>query len=687
MAHPGEPAPAVDTELAAWPERGLALGALFCVFTYVFVANSWVGDDAYISFRVLDNFVHGYGLTYNTPERVQAYTHPLWLLLHVPPYLVTGEVFYTTLALSFLASAAALIVWFRALGPTPGLLLLLVVLSSKAFVDYTSSGLENPLSYLLVAVFFTRFLRDVEHGEALGYKDVVWYTAVASLAFVNRMDSVLLFAPPLAWVVIGAFRKLGPRALAACLIGGIPALAWLAFAIFYYGFALPNTYYAKVATGIPQSLVLRQGAAYFLISLGYDPITLTATALAVFLALRSRAGGLAAIGIGLLLSLLYTVWVGGDHMAGRFFSVPFFCAALVLVWFARTRAVMVAMSLALAAYNLAAPLVPIKSGPGYQQGWAWRETNGVQDVRGYHHAFTNLLLYNPLHERPDHEWFRQGRSFARGGERVSVQGSIGFFGFEAGPDRFVVDPNALSDPFLARLPVSDRLYFEFYVGHFMRDIPAGYLESCAEGRNLIADPLLHDFYDRLTNVTRGPLLSWSRFRDIWQLNVGPYRRLHEEVDRRRPTAISVPPTHERFRTDIGVRDYDRREVHTAGSRAGYVLQGPNIPLRAGHYEVRWVGAYTEAAPMAEVGFAEVWISGRLVAEHGVRAADYDAARRTLALIEFDLDRRTSDAEMRLYLQHGVKATVERFEIAGAPNDGNHSDAAPVVPLSTTVARR
>lgn len=679
MAQPGEPAPSSDTRHAAWPESRLALGALLSVFTYVFVANSWVGDDSYISFRVLDNFIHGYGLTYNTPERVQAYTHPLWLLLHVPAYLVTGEIFYTTLALSFLASAAALVVAFRALGATSGLLLLLMVLSSKAFVDYTSSGLENPLSYLLVAVFFTRFLRDVEGDRVAGFNDVLWYTAVASLAFVNRMDSVLFLGPPLAWVVVGAFRRLGPRVLVACLIGGLPALAWLAFAIVYYGFALPNTYYAKVATGIPQSLVLRQGAAYVFNGLGYDPITLTAIALAAFLGLRSRAGGLAAVSIGLLLSVLYTVWVGGDHMAGRFFAVPFFCAALVLVWFARRRAVMVAMSLALAAYNLAAPLAPIKSGPGYQQGWAWRETNGVQDVRGYHHGFTNLLLYNPLHERPDHEWFRQGRSFARGGERVSVQGSIGFFGFEAGPDRFVVDPNALSDPLLARLPVSDQLYFAFYVGHFSRDIPAGYLESCAEGRNLIVDPLLHGFYDRLMNVTRGPLFSWSRFRDIWQLNFGPYRKLHQEVDKRRATEISVPATHERFRTDTGVRDYDRREVHTAGSRAGYVLQGPNIPLRPGHYKVRWVGAYSEPAPMADVGFAEVWIGGRLVAEHGVRAADYDADRRTLGHIEFDLDHRTADAEMRLFLQHGVKATLERFEIAGAPAGENHSDADTAIP--------
>src|SRR4051812_35898548 len=58
--------------------RRLTLGVMFLAFTYVFLANAWIGDDAYITFRVVWNFVHGYGLTFNPDERVQAFTHPLW---------------------------------------------------------------------------------------------------------------------------------------------------------------------------------------------------------------------------------------------------------------------------------------------------------------------------------------------------------------------------------------------------------------------------------------------------------------------------------------------------------------------------------------------------------------------------------------------------------------------------------
>lgn len=36
------------------------------------VWRAWVCDDAYISFRVVDNALHGYGLRWNVDERLRA---------------------------------------------------------------------------------------------------------------------------------------------------------------------------------------------------------------------------------------------------------------------------------------------------------------------------------------------------------------------------------------------------------------------------------------------------------------------------------------------------------------------------------------------------------------------------------------------------------------------------------------
>src|SRR5690242_15013574 len=88
-------------------ERRLVLISGFALFTYVFLANSWVGDDAYITFRVVDNFINGYGLRWNVAERVQTYTNPLWMLLMSAAYVVSHVVYYTSLALSFLCCTAA----------------------------------------------------------------------------------------------------------------------------------------------------------------------------------------------------------------------------------------------------------------------------------------------------------------------------------------------------------------------------------------------------------------------------------------------------------------------------------------------------------------------------------------------------------------------------------------------------
>jgi hypothetical protein len=81
----------------------LAFGALL-------LANAWVVDDAYITMRTVDNWVHGFGLTWNTSERVQAYTHPLWMLVLSALYFVTRESFFTIVAASFaIAFGAAML--------------------------------------------------------------------------------------------------------------------------------------------------------------------------------------------------------------------------------------------------------------------------------------------------------------------------------------------------------------------------------------------------------------------------------------------------------------------------------------------------------------------------------------------------------------------------------------------------
>lgn len=652
-----------DASGAARAESTLLIGSFLLVFTYVFLANAWLGDDAYITFRVIDNFIGGHGLTFNPDERVQAYTHPLWMLLLSAAYAVTSDLFFTTLMVSYALCVLALITVFRYLHSAwRSALFLGLLLTSKAFIDYTSSGLEYPLSFLLLALFYCRFFTVTRRAAPPAPYDLVRFGLIASMAFLNRSDSILLYLGPLTYLAALGWPVYRARLALFFSIALAPVALWLVFSYVYYGFPFPNTYYAKVATGIPRTLQLRQGLAYVANSINFDPFTLGLIALAAAVAGASRRLPDIAAAASALLYVLYTVSVGGDFMSGRFFAMPLFIAAILLVWSIERREMALALGVGVLAYTIIAPLAPVKTRSSYDGAWPWRLQNGIKDERGHYHQITNVLFYAPFRTLPDHLWFREGISFRSSPEKVSVQGSIGFFGFNAGPTKYVIDRNALSDPLLARLPVSESLYFEFYAGHFFRELPEGYLESRRERRNVIVDPLIHDYYDKLLNVTAGPIFSWTRARDIWDLNVGRYRRIHDLVTARRPVGISVPADNTRFSTDVGIRDTPGAgELRTSG-RPGYLQMGPNIPLKAGQFRARWIGT-ASATPGQPLGFVDVWIDGeRQINRRPVIAGEFSSEKNVLAEISFVLKRPTTNLEYRLYVERDVQMVLERVNL-------------------------
>jgi hypothetical protein len=288
--------------------------------------------------------------------------------------------------------------------------------------------------------------------------------------------------------------------------------------------------------------------------------------------------------------------------------------------------------------------------------WPWRQQNGIKDERGAYHAATNLLRYDPLRAMPDFVWVREGLSARSAGTRVIEHGSIGFVGYYGGPRLYVVDRNALSDPLLARLPVSDRIHFEFYAGHFFRDIPDGYLESRREGDNRLTDPLLKELYGAVLAVSQGPIWSWDRARAIWRLNVGDLSSLHETVRARRPVDLSVRAGHWRFPTDVGDRDGEQRWLRSTG-RGGYLQLGPGIPLRAGTYEARWLGT-VESTPHTVLGKVEAWADNRLVGTREVTGGPGPLD----ATLPFVVPRATGRVDYRFLVSEGVQLTLERIEL-------------------------
>ena len=112
--------------------RGTLVASLIVLFAIVLFRTAWICDDAYITLRTVDNFVHGYGLRWNIADRVQTYTHPLWLFLLSAVYFVTREPFLSTILLSIAVSLAAVfLLGFRIAASRTGAMVGIVIYRSS----------------------------------------------------------------------------------------------------------------------------------------------------------------------------------------------------------------------------------------------------------------------------------------------------------------------------------------------------------------------------------------------------------------------------------------------------------------------------------------------------------------------------------------------------------------------------
>ncbi len=504
---------------------------LLLIFSMVLLRNAWISEDAFITFRTVDNFVAGYGLTWNTAERVQAYTNPLWMFLVSGFYTLTGEVYFTSLMLSFVASLVAIFLYVFGVARSPMAAAVGVagLIFSKSFVDYSSSGLENPLTYLLLAVFFVVYFKSDSEPQ----RDFL-LSFIAALGMVNRMDTALLFIPALAyrWV-----KQRNRKTFVAMALGASPLVLWELFSLLYYGFLFPNTAYGKLNTGIPQSELTEQGLYYFLNCLQQDPLTLLIIFVALVFPFVLRDWSALPLVGGMVLYLLYIVRIGGDFMSGRFFSAVVFCAVLV-IGRARWRSwhsFLPALGLILVV-GFTSPNPPLLSGADYGVDLEERrQPNRIADERAIFYRSSGLLRAVRNAEKPEHTYAVEGRKAKAEGEPVVERAAIGLFGFYAGPNVHIVDIYGLADPLLARLP--SRVNPGWRVGHFVRVVPAGYIRSLETGENHFRDRNLGEYYEKLRVITRRRLFDWNRWLTIWQMNTGGYDHLIDFESYRYPGMV------------------------------------------------------------------------------------------------------------------------------------------------------
>lgn len=509
------------------------------ILFYTVLRTAWFSDDAMITVKSVLNLLHGYGPVYNIGERVQAYTHPLWFFLISLFTFLTGHILFVLYALSFvLTFFFALYVLGRfSISAGNSLICGLLLISSQAYIDFATSGLENPLSNAIVLLLFALISKKESyyHSSKTAHINTKLINSaicfLCGISYLSRPDLILICIIPTIYTLYNAIKN-KESIILPIVIGSLPIISWTAFSIIYYGYPFPNTAYAKLGAQISGKKYLHQGFNYVFDSLYKDPITLTSFFLAVFLAFRKRNTLHIIFAISGIVYCLYVIKVGGDFMSGRFFNTVFAIGVIIIAQTPlslRAKQVIFFSCLLLSLFSLKRTVF---SGNEYPHFALHR--GGIANERGFYYENTGLLVHSKmnstyLHINADFYNFPSWDHASIQAPRrvISLCGGLGFTAIHAGPSVYELDTCALADPFLSHLAAEYNSHWHFFhlhwrIGHLIRALPDGYEESVRNNDNEVADQKLKTFYDKVLIIVRGPIFSYERFKTIYDMNTGKY---------------------------------------------------------------------------------------------------------------------------------------------------------------------
>jgi arabinofuranosyltransferase len=301
---------------------GVRLLALLILVVHVMVLQT-LPDDAFISFRYAHNLAQGYGPVYNPGQSVEGYTTPLWVFILGGLAAARLPIAETATVLCFAAAIATvgLLPRFSAsLGlRLHGLDALLLALNTS-YAVWAGSAMEMVPFGLLLIIATWAFLSE---------KPPLLTGLLFALLTLLRPEGALFSGLALFFCALDVVRgKVGAwqRLLWLGIGFAVPVGAHLAWRLAYYGYPLPNTFYAKVGFTLEQ---WKRGLRYLSQAAGQYLLALTVPL--VLGAMQPFGRGWAFLVSGLGLYLLYVSLVGGDHMVSFRLLVPVMVFVVVLV--------------------------------------------------------------------------------------------------------------------------------------------------------------------------------------------------------------------------------------------------------------------------------------------------------------------------------------------------------------------
>ena len=510
------------------------------IFIGIITLLAWQSDDAYHAYIMAKNLVDGNGFVYNIGQRATASSCPLFTLVVALGYFVIRDMFFVSLLINIVFSAISYKILIDTFAKTKNQVVFCfaVLVGSVSFISYTTSGLENSMLFMLAAFFLKIYFS----SERYNAKKMLILAVLVALIAMTRMDAVLMFAPMALYVyLIKRDNVTFPKAVGLGVLGLLPFVLWELFATFYYGFPVPNTAYAKLGTDIALRDYLVRGVKYYINAVICDPILLIVPVFAILACIMVKKAQYIFCMSGVALYCLYLLYIGGDFMMGRHFTVLFYISLACYMDIKNREFSFLGKG---ASFNktfvgfVIAAIIFTSTSHVISSQFLFGETfnSPISDEREgyfkYSSLFNNIVSLVQTGDLCIRDaWNEQGINELRdndftGGILRNVPGISKYYN----NDLYLNDQYALGDPYLAHLPAVKE--DNWRIGHMWREVPEGYGDQVIfgyyeDGRSRIEDENAAEYYEIIKEITCGDLFDAGRLKMIVDINLGKYDYLVE----------------------------------------------------------------------------------------------------------------------------------------------------------------
>ncbi len=248
--------------------------------------HKFIQDDAYISFRYVQNFVDGNGLVFNIGEKVEGYTNLLWVLILSVFVFLKMNIETISRILSMLFGIVVLFATYSISSVMKftedksqkkakvdsdenrisylSLIPPVMLACTGSFIFWASSGMETSMFMALILLGIYYYIKE-RKSEGVNYR----FPLFILLATLTRPEGLYFFGLILIHKFVievkenksaGIRKFFSKNNLVTYLVYVVPVIFYFLIRYMYYGYLFPNTYYAKTGSS---GAYLNAGIEYF----------------------------------------------------------------------------------------------------------------------------------------------------------------------------------------------------------------------------------------------------------------------------------------------------------------------------------------------------------------------------------------------------------------------------------------